>query len=214
MKISAYPFIASPNFSGRRGMDVEGTVIHYTAGGQAIKTINHWFALAQAKAAAHFVDGRRGDVYQCVELTKSAWHAGTSEMIYKGEMTSNANRFTIGIELSNRGLLHRGKDGKFYYASGENLKLYKGPQPVHASLLFDSGHEVRGWWEPWPDEQIFALKELLERIGNAGYEKAASNLIGHEEIKMPLGGKIDPGPLFPWEEFGRPANRRTKGIIL
>ena len=213
MRLEQYPFVASPNFFGRGGLVPEGTVIHYTAGGGALGTAR-WFSKREARVSAHFVVGRDGTVIQCVELDKKAWHAGASEMAYRGETRSDVNRFTIGIEMANRGYLQKGDDGRFHYESGRRLKVYRGPDPVHAILRYDSGHQFEGWWEPWPGLQIAALKFLLSLIAEAGYERAARTLVGHEEIGMPLGRKKDPGPLFPWEDLGRFGDRRTEGVFI
>lgn len=209
------PFVPSPNFSSRKGHDIEGIVIHYTAGGGASGTIR-WFASSASRVSAHFVLSRSGRVTQMVALDLAAWHAGASEMMVRGEMESGANRFTIGIELANRGWLQQGRDGVFWYELAGNLYRYRGDlEPVRARLAFDNGVSVDGWWEPYAEEQIEGLAWLLEALQEAGYGQAVSNLCGHEEIAVPFGvRRCDPGPLFPWERFGRLAGRRTRAIEL
>lgn len=204
--------IPSPNFSSREGMDVTGTVIHFTADGPEWNPVK-WLTMEAARASAHFVIERDGDIFRLVKLSKKAWHAGVSEMLYKDEMESDAGRFTIGIELANAGLLHRKDDG-FYWQDGRgDLRPYKGPAPQFASLVFDNHTTVRGWWEPFPDAQMDALQELLRHLKTIGYGDAAHNLVGHEEIGMPLGRKIDPGPLFPWARFSRKTACRTVSCV-
>ena len=171
-----------------------------------------------SQASAHYVIDRDGDISRLVKLTKKAWHAGRSEMMYKGEMTRDANLFTIGIELANCGLLI--DDGNenpsdFWWEAGRTQKDYRGPDPVKALLRYDNGHEIDGWWEPFPNEQIDAVQALLRRMASIGYQKAASNLVGHEEVAMPFSKrKRDPGPVFPWDKFSRKSDRRTEGHIL
>lgn len=207
-----YPYIPSPNFSDRGGMSIEAIVIHYTAGGSADGTAR-WFQDRVSKASAHFVVGREGEVFQCVDLDRAAWHAGQAQMTYKGEIRSAVNRFTIGIELANRGYLQKGDDGRFYYESGRGLKVYRnGPEPRRATLLFGQGHEVSGFWEPYSDLLIYSLHRLLKRLDREGFENVP--LIGHEEIAIPAGRKLDPGPLFPWAEFDRPVERFTDSVLL
>jgi N-acetyl-anhydromuramyl-L-alanine amidase AmpD len=84
---------------------------------------------------------------------------------------------------------------------------------VFGTLRWDTGHEVEGWWEPYDDRQIGALVELLELLRNQGYSQAVADLVGHEEIAMPIGRKLDPGPLFRWDLFDRALPRRTAGRV-
>ena len=209
-------FVPSPNHSSRKGLDVVATVIHYTAAASARGSIR-WFQMAESQASAHYVIARDGDITRMVKLARKAWHAGSSEMLYKGEMTRDANRFTIGIELANCGLLiDDGNDmpSDFWWGN-RKPKRYRGPDPSKARLRYDNGVEVEGWWEPYPDAQIDSLQALLKKLAEIGYKDAASNLIGHEEIAMPFAArKKDPGPVFPWERFSRKIERRTEGHLL
>lgn len=202
----------SPNYSRRHGRRVVGTVIHYTADGPDWNPVK-WLRMTAAKASAHYVILRNGSIYELVKPEHKAWHAGESEWLYDGEMTEDASAFTLGIELANAGLLLKRPDG-FYWRAREP-RPYQGPEPEHASLVFDTGHTIEGWWEPFAEKQMQALEGLLRLLEDEGHE-AARNLIGHEEIAMPLGRKIDPGPLFPWGRFGsrRVAPKRTStGLV-
>lgn len=209
MKIDWRP---SPHFSSRQGYEVAGVVLHYTAAGKASGSIR-WFEMKESKVSAHYVIDRSGQVTQMVQLRYAAWHAGASQMDYKGELTSNANRFTIGIELANRGKLIE-LNGSPHYPSGRGLEYFKGPCE-YAELEFDNGHYVQGWWESYPDDQIAGLLGLLSHLEAEGYEEAVRNIVGHEEIAVPFSQrKIDPGPLFPWHFIPRKEEeRRTKAII-
>lgn len=200
---------ASPNHSSRHGKTIEGVVVHYTGGGNALGSVR-WLCDREAGVSAHFVISRSGTVWQIVPLSRAAWHAGKSEMWTRGgEVQSEANLFTIGIELANHGNV-RQIDGDFYFDAGGVTFPYHRATPWPARLEFDNGKIVEGFWERYPDAQLDALQSLLLWIANEGHKEAASNLVGHEEIAMPLGRKIDPGPLFPWDRFGRRAPRRTK----
>lgn len=201
------PFLPSPNFSSRGSAEVIGTVVHYTGGWSTGGSIK-WLMDKAAKASAHFVIARDGEITQLVELHVAAWHAGVGEMPHGGEVLSNPNQCTIGIELSNCGLLQKhGED--FFYEVGRTLKRYEGEAPQFRALVYDNGLRVEGWWEPFWDEQLDALQGLLRQLAEAGFREAVSNLVGHEEIAMPLGRKTDPGPCFPWDRFSRKAARRT-----
>ena len=203
----------SPNHSSRGGHDVTGVVIHYTADGPGWNPVK-WLCMPDAKASAHFVIGRDGEISQLVALDRSAWHAGTSEMMYKGEMTPNANRFTIGIELQNAGPLVRDAAGDFHWLAGGIKSRWKGAKPQQAELCFDNGKVASGWWESYPQVQMDALAYVLAYIAAEGYEEASQNLVGHEEVAMPLGRKTDPGPLFPWESFQLEPKHRAKARLL
>ncbi len=212
---STIPFVPSPNFSKRRTTTAPGilaTVIHYTAGGAAAGSIK-WLCNPSAKASAHFLISRSGIKTQLVEIENKAWHAGRSEMLLpNGEMISDPNSHTIGIELANYGLLTQ-REGGFFYRMGGRYKRYRRDAPVEASLTYDNGKEAWGFWEPYAREQMDGLRELLKMIGDAGYPEAAANLVGHEEIGMPLGRKSDPGALFDWKSFGRDGPRRTSSSL-
>ena len=204
------PFIASPNCSSRKGCGIDGTVIHYTAAGSSSGTVR-WFANPQSRVSAHFVIGRSGRTVQMVPLDLAAWHAGVGEMVIDGEARSNPNRFTIGIELANHGFLHRDESGEFWWELGREMRPYRGDAPVEAALTYDTGLSVSGWWEPYPEPQIEALSWLLGGLENDGHSAAVKNLVGHEEISMPMGRKCDPGPVFPWRHYDRVTQRRSQG---
>jgi len=143
-------------------------------------------------------------VWQLVPLSKKAWHAGYSEAIMPstGEMESNANRFTIGVEFANHGLLEHHSDGYFYYYIGSSRYLYRrDAQPTRAKLVYDVGYSIFGYWEPYRTAQIVAAARLIEDIENACCRRL--QIVGHEDIAMPMGRKSDPGPLFPWDQFNR-----------
>lgn len=207
-----YPFVQSPNFSSRRGKTATAIVIHYTGGGDADGSIS-WLCNPQSKASAHFVISRSGDIRQLVDLECAAWHAGVSEMEVRGSMVANCNWFTIGVELANHGYLQK-LNGDFFYEVGRSLKKYRREPPKFGRLEYDNGQNFEGWFEPYPDAQIDALQGLLAKLSVSGWREAAQNLIGHEEIALPLGRKQDPGPLFPWNRFLRQVDMRTRAHRL
>ena len=208
------PFVPSPHFSSRMGKEVEATIIHYTGGGRSSGTVS-WFANPVSKVSAHFVIARDGHTVQMVELDCAAWHAGISEMEVRGESRSGVNSFSIGVELANHGWLYRDKRADFWYELGNEMRPYRGPQPLEADLIFvDNGICVTGWWEPYPESQIDGLDALIKLLRDNGYKKSVDRIRGHEEIAMPLGSrKRDPGPLFPWTRFGRQDGRRTINVF-
>ena len=155
----------SPNYSSRKGKPVQCVVMHYTAGGSATGTCR-WFAMREARVSAHFVVGRDGRVYQCVDLKNAAWHAGVSEAVIGGESYSDVNRRSIGIEIANRGLLAKRND-RFWYPSGRKERVYDGEAPRKAKLVFDNGHQTEGYWEPYSAQQLDAIERLIEQLFKA-----------------------------------------------
>lgn len=204
--LPGYSFLAAGNHASREGKDIDGIVLHYTAGGNGRKTA-HW-ARGKIGRSWHFLICRDGYTVQQVELNRAAWHAGRSEWNHSnGETYSGANRFTVGIELANHGLLEKSDDDKFHYEINGQMFRYHREPPEPAVLKFEGGREVFGWWEPYPDAQIDSLSDLLSKLSAVG---VPINLKGHEEIAMPFGlRKTDPGPVFPWERFGRSVRRTS-----
>ncbi|KKM87007.1 hypothetical protein LCGC14_1273250 [marine sediment metagenome] len=201
----------SPNHSSRRGEPVTATVIHYTAAGPARGSIR-WLQMPESKASAHFVIARDGFVTQLVALSRRAWHAGVARL----GASRRVNHQTIGVELANCGLLVE-RDGNFFWEQGRRLIWYDGLQPVRAVLGYPSDVRVTGPWEPYPAEQIAALRGLLVELSAAGYTEASRHLVGHDEVSgpdvRPHRYKIDPGPAFPWEEFSRSTLRTVTSTI-
>lgn len=208
--LEPYDYLEAGNMSPRsHGPDWDGVVLHFTAGGNGRKTA-HW-ARSPIGRSWHFLVYRDGQAAQQVPLNMEAWHAGRSEWPHSsGETLSGANNYSVGIELANHGPLEL-KKGRFFYEINGQMFPYRGPQPVRAALVFDNGHSVEDWWEPFLEPQLAGLDLLLERLKQAG---VPMRLFGHEEVGMPMGRKVDPGPAFPWERYGRPLGRRTQSIIL
>ncbi len=208
-------YVPTRNISGRKGEQPVAVIIHYTAAGSAMGSVK-WLRMPEAKASAHFVISRKGTIYQLAHLDMATWHAGRSEMVIDGESRSDANKFTIGIELANYGLLPLNEIGVPCVKVGGRLLPYPDDSlpPIKARLEYDNGESVEGFWEPYPEKQLSALRGVLQRLHDHGLGDAVERLAGHEEIAMPFGRKRDPGPLFPWDRIGRPKSRRTRSVLL
>jgi N-acetylmuramoyl-L-alanine amidase len=89
----------SPNFGPRRdGLKPELVVLHYSAmhgSGAALARLCD----PQAGVSAHYLIGSDGTVWQMVDETMRAWHAGAGAWAGQGDVNSRS----IGIELDNRG---------------------------------------------------------------------------------------------------------------
>jgi len=89
-----------PNFGDRRdGKSVGLIILHYTETKGVQETLDILFDPAR-KASAHYVLDINGTVYQLVDESKRAWHAGKSW--WQGEIDINST--SIGIEIQNSGI--------------------------------------------------------------------------------------------------------------
>jgi len=89
----------SPNHDARpEGGRIDMLVLHYTGMKTAAEAIDRLCDPA-AKVSAHYVVDEDGTVWQLVEESRRAWHAGVS--FWQG--TRNVNSVSIGIEIVNPG---------------------------------------------------------------------------------------------------------------
>lgn len=109
----------TPNYTkGRAGKKIIAIVNHITAGNYP--GCLNWMQNPQAKASAHYLVNRAGEIFQLVKDEDTAWHAGVVNKpnwpLYDG---TNPNRYTIGIE-------HEGFDGSLTEKQyGATLWLHK-----------------------------------------------------------------------------------------
>ncbi|QIA08826.1 N-acetylmuramoyl-L-alanine amidase [Draconibacterium halophilum] len=178
-------FKETPNNSGRFSGGMPDTiVIHYTAGGSFVSSAN-WLLRKEARASAHLVIGRKGDIFQLLGLDKISWHAGRSE--WNGR--KNLNNYSIGIELANYGLLKKSPKG--YVTSYGQL--------IDDDNVILASHKSGGTelpWERYTEEQLSTLEEVCLAIRQ---KYSINEIVGHEDI-APV-RKTDPGPAFPMLEF-------------
>tara|TARA_B100000941_G_scaffold237429_1_gene180415 strand:+ start:99 stop:806 length:708 start_codon:yes stop_codon:yes gene_type:complete len=90
----------SPNFSKktRPKKDIKFVIIHYTGMQSEIESLKR-LKNKRSKVSSHYFLNRSGAITQLVKDNKVAWHAGKS----KWKNIVNLNKFSIGIELQNRG---------------------------------------------------------------------------------------------------------------
>jgi N-acetylmuramoyl-L-alanine amidase len=95
----------SPHFDNRAmGSEIQFLILHYT-GVQSSRKVMDIFTgkdnetNPSGRVSAHYMIDEDGSVYQFVEDTKRAWHAGLS--YWKG--ITDMNSHSIGIELHNPG---------------------------------------------------------------------------------------------------------------
>lgn len=169
-------------------LPVECLILHYTAGYSHTGSAR-WLASAAAKASAHFVVGRGGELLQLVRLDERAWHAGGSSSRWRGKPV---NARSLGIEVANLGWL---KDT----ASGGLVDVWG--RPFTGEAVRDPSARA---WEVFPAAQVetvcWLVAELVRRFPVLGLEDAPSTgqerITGHQYVDPAR--KADPGPAFPW----------------
>lgn len=96
-------WLPSPNHGPRpKGSGVEGVIIHATAGRSDegdvawCRTPKDKLPKGYRPVSYHYIAGREGDIYQLVQESRRAWHAGKSHWLGK----DGCNDFTVGVALS------------------------------------------------------------------------------------------------------------------
>ncbi len=74
---------------------------------------------------------------------------------------------------------------------------YEGRSGVNS---FSIGIENVGLGDEWPEAQIQANIDVINAICGA-YDIV--DIVGHDEVAVPAGRKVDPGPKYPWERIGK-----------
>jgi len=181
----AVTFKATPNKSGSFIPDL--IILHDTASGLTSKGPIDWLCNPVAKASAHFVLGREGDITQLAPTNIKTWHAGKSS--YHGQ--PNVNNRAVGIEIVNPGWL-TSKDG------GKTATFSKGSPTWDAARygiyqITDDAHPGRYYWMSYTVEQINAVIEMCRALV-AAYPRI-KDIQPHWYISP--GRKVDVNPLFP-----------------
>lgn len=176
----------SDNHGGKYAAGKADTIVlHYTAGRSAesaVKTLTG----DGTGVSAHLVVGRDGKVFQLVPFDTVAWHAGTSE--YRGRV--GLNRYSIGIEMDNAGILKRTADNQFEAWFGGTYPASDAIEGIHRN------EQVTRFWHRYSEAQI----EVVERICATLIATYGINtIVGHEEIAPHR--KSDPGPAFPLDKL-------------
>lgn len=168
--------------SANQNSRVSIIVIHHTSADFG-DSLNILTKPSSYPVSSHYLIPEPGDpsygknalkIYQLVDESRRAWHAGTS---YWGGK-SGLNDQSIGIELVNRTWCHAGDDGVNPY-TGETDRLC--------------------FYPDFADGQLELLTGLLDEILKRHPDVKPTNIIGHSDIAPDR--KIDPGPRFPWQRL-------------
>lgn len=171
-------------------------VMHFTAGRSAESSVD-WFRNPQAKASAHVVVGRNGNVTQLVPFNTVAWHAGVSAW----DGINGLNSCSIGVELDNMGELTKSGDRYFSWFKTE----VTADDVVHAAHKADG---VPSYWQDYTAPQMDATIELVSLLCQT---YSIEDILGHEDIAP--GRKRDPGPAFPMRSFKARVLGRQQDIL-
>lgn len=123
-------------------------------------------------------------VIQSLCFNQRGSHAGASAWGGK----PHVNGFALGIEISNPGPLHD-RDGELFTVYG---KRWSRDQAIQAKHRFPS--VPFSWWAKYTDEEIDLCVQL---VGLWRQHYGITDVRGHDDVAVPRGRKIDPGPAFP-----------------
>lgn len=175
-------FERSPNQS-ERDITPRHILLHYTAG-RSFEDSIAWLCNPKARASAHIVIGRGGEVAQLVDLHKRAWHAGKS----KWQETVGMNNHSIGIELDNAGLLTRRAAG-WYTWFGVRIDA--------ADVVLAEERAWHAYTEPQVLRAYEVCEALIDRYPAIGERE--DGILGHSDVAP--GRKVDPGPAWNMDSF-------------
>lgn len=182
----------TPDFRPEFQLDEQGgplpaqglvAVIHYAVTGSAGATA----AVLRAReyVSCHLSIDASGRIVQQVPFDRVAWHAGASE--YRGR--KDVNKFSLGIEIGNPGPLLKADGGGFKTTWGA-------PWAGGVLEAWHPNTPGRGWryWAEYSQTEL----DLCAHICTLWkLEYGIVDVVGHDEIAVPVGRKSDPGPAFP-----------------
>lgn len=187
-------FKRSPN-SGRELVAPALIVLHYTGGDSYEGAIN-WLTTKRPPdkaSSAHLVidDDREDRVAQLVPFNVRAWHVGPSSFNATADggayRYQSLNTHAIGIELVNPGWVQQRADGTWTTRVGTKVSQDRVILQKHrlASCPYRA-------WRDFPKHQVDTTVAVCEAL-IAKYP-SIKFIVGHDEVALPVGRKIDPGP--------------------
>lgn len=178
---------------------VVAIVHHDTASAKAGSAVS-WFANKTNKSAsAHVVVEPDGSVVQCVDLRFAAYHAGYSALNGKWTKRTSCNGQTLGIEITNPGVMQRvGDEAQLIYRDQKPSKIVA-RYPLADCEAYSTKEHGDGWGLPYTPEAI-ATVIALDRCFVKEHPTIKS-LLTHWLVSP--GRKYDTTPLFPLEDIRR-----------
>jgi len=209
--------VPSPNhYRKRRGRVTSILVLHYAVDGDQTRDdpeispeeslnfaprdadddcmdVARLFARKKRRASSHLVIGRDGSKAEMVDSDDGAWHAGGGKLPEAGvgklsEGKTDINRRSYGIEVCNAGW------------AVEKLKI---PAKRRIRLAHPATPRRTQTWEKYTDAAIATLEYCVALVKQV--VPSIRIVCGHEDVvnrhtlNVKYGGKVDPGPAFPWE---------------
>lgn len=87
----------SPNYGSRPAGTIVDTIVLHADGSRVISATLDWIRRPEAKVSYHYVVGRLGHIYECVQTNRRAWHAGKSAFHGRPDV----NDYSVGVCFSN-----------------------------------------------------------------------------------------------------------------
>lgn len=177
------PFVPTPNKGGK--YTPQYLVMHYTAVTRPEGSIS-WFKDPNAKASAHLLIDREGNVTQFAPFNVITWHAGVSQ--WSG--LNGLNAYSVGIELVNGGKLIK---------SGDHFVCPTDHRQVAAGDVVFAKHKDESdgaYWQQYTERQLAVASEIASLLVS---QYKLKDVVGHEDIAPHR--KSDPGPAFPMSGF-------------
>lgn len=161
-------------------IDPNYLVFHFTAGRDAQSAIN-WLCNPEARASAHLVLARDGNITQLAPFNVKTWHAGNSHW----DGLTGMNQYSIGIEMDNAGKLSKvGTKYKAWFQAE-----YPEDEVIQAKHKFEQNV---AFWHAYTESQVQRALELAKILVKTYNIR---DIVGHDDIAP--GRKNDPGPAFP-----------------
>lgn len=89
---------SSPNFSRNKASN-KLVVIHATASNNGAGALS-WLSNPKSGVSAHYLVDTDGKIYNLISEELVAWHCGVSEWKVDGNLLTDLNRYSIGIEVT------------------------------------------------------------------------------------------------------------------
>ena len=172
--------IRTPNYNTKKWTDRTNrtyktpqkwdVIVNHIMEGYAPQTVNY-IDRPDVNVSAHFIIGRKGEIWRQVDLKHGAWHAikrQPSAKVVAGR-AAPPNLYTVGIEHEG---MHRDTQGRL------TAKQYAATLWVHKYVI-----------------------ERYELTFNEPFKIDRDHIIGHYEVDTQNRDKSDPGLQFPWAEL-------------
>lgn len=170
----------SPNHGG--ALRPTFVVLHCT-GADGEEGSLAWLCDRAAKASAHLLIARTGQIYQLVPFNLCAWHAGGA--VWRGN--GRLNSTTIGIEFANCAFVSAP------YRTNSHRQLSEA-QVLRAR--HKHGGAVQAW-ERYSPAQIATGGQVCAALQR--HYGLTPEVIGHEDADAKR--RVDPGPAWDWTAF-------------